>query len=144
MDNTGRIEEAEDRNYRDTVVQDKSIVAMGNYFTLKKVIHRLCDNGIGVVGTSRFRRGGWPPAELKDGITAESSQYNDFYWMIDSGKTLIARWKDNGMVFVVSTIHKIGKIIKRLRKRPRKSTENKKNVEKIWGDNLLLQYASQH
>jgi len=105
---------------------------MDNYFTMPKIIHKLREQGIGIVGTSRFRRN-FPPKDLKE-VSDEKSNFNDFYWMIDEGKTLLGRWKDNGMVFVTSTIHKVGNIIKRMRKKPRITANNKKHVKQIWGD----------
>ena len=112
----------------EAVLQDQFIVAMDNYFTMPKIIHKLREQGIGIVGTSRFRRN-FPPKDLKE-VSDEKSNFNDFYWMIDEGKTLLGRWKDNGMVFVTSTIHKVGNIIKRMRKKPRITANNKKHVKR--------------
>ena len=115
------------------VVQDKFIVTMDNYFTLPKVIAKLREKGIGVVGTSRFRKN-WPSKELKC-IDGEKVQFNDFFWMIDTHSTLVARWKDNGMVFLTSTVHQVGNTIERLRKKPRSTATNKNHVEAVWGNN---------
>ena len=41
---------------------------------------------------------------------------------------------DNGLVLMVTTVHKIGKIVKRNRKRPRKTMNNVKYVDKVWGN----------
>ena len=57
--------------------QDDFIIVMDNYFTLPKVILRLRQKGIGIVGTARFRVN-WPPTELK-GIDADEVNFNDFY-----------------------------------------------------------------
>ena len=57
-----------------------------------------------------------------------------FFLMIDENETLVARWKDNSMVFVASTVHRVGPVIKRMRKRPRLNATNKKHVLKVWGD----------
>ena len=57
-----------------------------------------------------------------------------FFWTIDDSGTLLARWMDNGMVFCVSTMHKAGKDIKRMRKRPRVTKNNRKHVSDIWGE----------
>ena len=43
---------------------EKFIVAMDNYFTMPKVVSKLCDLGIGVVGTVRPSKS-WPPVELR-------------------------------------------------------------------------------
>ena len=102
-------------------------LAMDNYFTMPKVISALRKKGIGVVGTSRFQVN-WPPNVLKN-IQQPDANFNDFYYCVDEYGTLIARWMDNGLVFVVSTLHHVGNIIKRARKRPRKTIKNKKHVD---------------
>ena len=104
---------------------------------MPKVIFRLCEMKIGIVGTSRFRRN-FPPQALRD-VNVGKADFNDFYWMIDENETLLGRWKDNGMVFVTSTIHRVGNTIKRLRKKPRLTTTNKKHVEKVWGENRAVE-----
>ena len=114
------------------IPQDKFIVTMDNYFALLGVISKLRKMNIGVVGTGRFRRN-WPPKSLKD-VNVDDADFNDFYWTVDENGTLLGRWMDNGMVFVTSTIHKVGKIIKRNRKKPRKTPKNAKHVDKVWGD----------
>lgn len=114
-------------------IQDVYIVAMDNYFTLPKVISKLHQLGIGVVGTSRFKQN-WPPVELKN-INGDDAQFNEFHWMVHENETLIARWKDNGMFFCVSTVHSVGNQVKRNRKHPRSTNKNKKHVKKVWGDN---------
>ena len=118
-------------------LQDEFIVAMDNYFTLPQVISSLRAKGIGVVGTSRFRRN-WPPQKMKE-IDGEMAKFNDFYWMIDDDGTLLARWKDNGMVFCVSTVHRIGNKVKRLRKKPRVTNKNKHHVSVIWGEKGVVE-----
>ena len=96
---------------------------MDNYFTLPKIIKKFIDVGIGVIGTARFRKG-WPPERLEE-ITKEESNFNDLYWTTDEFGSLVARWMDNGLVFMVSTVHRIGKEVKRIRKRPRVTSLNK-------------------
>ena len=110
------------------------VIAMDNYFTLPKVISKLREKGIGVVGTARYRGQTWPPKKLKE-VSKDDASFNDFYWMVDEFGTLLGRWMDNGMVFVVSTIHRVGKIVQRRRKRPRKTQNNKSHVNFIWGEN---------
>ena len=112
---------------------DEFCLAMDNYFTLPKVIKKLWDFGVGVVGTARFRSKAWPPKILKD-VSKEKARFNEFYYMIDEFGTLVARWMDNGMVFCVSTLHRPGNMIKWLWKRPRVTILNKHHVSKIWGD----------
>ncbi len=112
--------------------QQQFIVAMDNYFSLPKVIAKLREMGVGMVGTSRFKPN-WPPKPLKD-IDIDKSNFNEFYWLIDEHGTLVARWKDNGMVLCCSTIHRVGKTIERLRKKPRLTTTNSSHVKQVWGD----------
>ena len=109
-------------------------LAMDNYFTLPKVIAALREMGIGIVGTARYRGKVWPPNELKS-VNKESAKFNQFYWTVDEYGTLLARWMDNGMVFCCSTMHKAGNTIKRMRKRPRKTQNNRNHVDRIWGEN---------
>ena len=108
-------------------------LAMDNYFTLPKVMLALRKANIGCVGTARFRGKDWPPKVLKE-VKKEDANFNDFFWMIDDSGTLLARWMDNGMVFCVSTMHKAGKDIKRMKKRPRVTKNNRKHVSDIWGE----------
>ena len=76
-------------------------IAMDNYFTLPGVIKSLRDKSIGVVGTARFKKN-WPPKELKV-IEKSQAEFNDFFYTYDDFGTLVARWMDNGLVFLVST-----------------------------------------
>ena len=117
----------------DEEIQNTFIVAMDNYFTLPSVMSKLREMGIGCVGTSRFRRN-WPSPALTK-ISQEQANFNDFFWMIDEHNTLVGRWLDNGLVFVVSTVHKIGNYITRTRKRPRKTPKNERHVDIVWGKN---------
>eukprot|EP00957_Ditylum_brightwellii_P086011 6544020-Ditylum_brightwellii.AAC.1 len=41
---------------------------------------------------------------------------------------------DNGLVFCVSTLHKVEEIVGRLRKYPRTTVKNKQHGVKVWGD----------
>ena len=107
-------------------------IAMDNYFTLPPVIKKLRDKAIGVVGTARFKRN-WPPKELKM-IDIKDAEFNDFFYTYDENGTLIARWMDNRLVFLVSTIHQISNIVQRIRRRPRITKLNKNHVESIWGN----------
>ncbi len=116
----------------DTVenMSKKFIIAMDNYFTRPKVIAALSDMDVGVVGTSRFTKS-WPPTSLKK---IKDAHFNEFFYTIDEHGTLVARWMDNGMVFCVSTVHRIGQTIKSCRRKPRVTPKNKTHVDKIWGD----------
>ena len=92
-------------------------IAMDNFFTLPSVMKTLRDKGIGAVGTARFKQN-WPPKELKL-IDKSQAEFNDFFYTYDDFGTLVARWMDNGLVFLVSTIHRVNSIIERNRRRPR-------------------------
>ena len=118
--------------FDDEVLMDKFIIAMDNYFTIPSVIKYFRDIGIGIVGTSRFKRN-WPTQKLKK-VEQQKAQYNDFYYAVDQYGTLVARWMDNGLVFCVSTIHKPGKVVRRTRKKPRQTVKNQNHVRKIWGN----------
>eukprot|EP00957_Ditylum_brightwellii_P054813 4154072-Ditylum_brightwellii.AAC.1 len=96
---------------------------MDNYFTLPHVVSKLCEIGIGIVGNARYRGQNWPPKQLKE-INKDHAYFDDFYWMVDEHETLVGRWMDNGMVFVVSTIHQVGKKVQRTRKQPHKTQNN--------------------
>ena len=123
------------RNNDNTPCTEKQMttfcIAMNNYFTLPRVMKTLQDKNIGVVGTSRFKQN-WPPKELKV-IEKSQAEFNDFFYTYDDNGTLLARWMDNGLVFLVSTIHRIGSIIERGRRRPRITQNNRNHVSKVWG-----------
>ena len=112
-------------------------LAMDNYFTLPKILKILREKNIGVVGTSRFRQN-WPPKKLRE-VEQNSAQFNSFHHCIDEFGNLVARWMDNGLVLCVSTLHKVGEVIKRKRKRPRKTHKNKNHVDIIWKDNPVAE-----
>ena len=110
----------------------KYVIAMDNYFTLPKVMHMLRSYGIGCVGTARFRPG-WPGQNIKE-IDEKQLDFNELHWSVDALGTLLIRWMDNGLVFLVSTVHKVSQIVKRGRKRPRASVRNKSHVSRVWGN----------
>ena len=43
---------------------------------------------------------------------------------------------DNGLIFCVSTVHKVGSITQRTQKKPRKTIKNSKHVDKVWGEDM--------
>ena len=123
----------EDKFMFEEAIMKDICIAMDNYFTLPSVMPLLRSFGIGTFGTSRFKPN-WPTARLKE-IDKKDANFNTFYHHIDKHGTLVARWMDNGLVFVVSTIHRPGYVIKKVRKRPRKTILNKKHVDLVWGSN---------
>ena len=115
----------------DESIMDKFCLAMDNYFTVPTAIKKLRDENIGVVGTARFKRN-WPPKELKD-VNVENCNFNDFYYTYDDHGSLVARWMDNNMVFLVSTVHRVGQMVQRVCRRPRLTPTNKRHVRQVWG-----------
>eukprot|EP00957_Ditylum_brightwellii_P029687 2243788-Ditylum_brightwellii.AAC.1 len=85
---------------------------------------------IGVVGVSCHRKG-WPPKDLC-AVTQQESNFNNFYWCIDEYGTLLGRWLHNGMVFCISTVSKVGGMLKRARRRS-SIMVLKKNTQKMFG-----------
>eukprot|EP00957_Ditylum_brightwellii_P160756 12238550-Ditylum_brightwellii.AAC.1 len=110
------------------------VIAMDNYFTLSQVLSSLHDKDIGVVGAARYRGQNWPSKEFKN-VNKKDSLLNNFYWIVDEYGSLVGRWMDNGMVFVVTTIHKVGETVTRSRKCPRKIQNNRRHVDQVWGEN---------
>ena len=115
--------------FDEEVLMKKFVVAMDNYFTLPRVMKKLRELDVGVVGTARFKRS-WPPKQLKE-LTIDQVNFNEFHYCIDEHGTLLGRWMDNSLVFCVSTVHKIGNVIKQMRKRPRLNTANKRHVSNV-------------
>eukprot|EP00957_Ditylum_brightwellii_P025085 1898463-Ditylum_brightwellii.AAC.1 len=114
-------------------MMSKFIIAMGNYFTLPQAIASLHGKGISIVGTACYRGKTWPPKKLKD-VDKDKAAFNDFYWAANDHSNLVARWMDNRVVFVVSTVHKVGETVLQNRKHPCKTVNNKQHVGKIWGE----------
>jgi hypothetical protein len=72
---------------------------MDNFFTTERVIKMTREEGIGIVGTARNRRG-WPPTEYKN---IKDTRFNTWYvWHEDD--YAICRWVDNNVVNMVTTI----------------------------------------
>ena len=96
---------------------------MDNYFTLPKIMKKLRDINIGIVGTARVRVG-WPPKELSS-LEPKKCEFNEFYHTVDKYGSLISKWMFNGLVAMVSTVHKINNSIERDRRRPRVTSKIK-------------------
>eukprot|EP00957_Ditylum_brightwellii_P003109 236975-Ditylum_brightwellii.AAC.1 len=79
----------------------------------------------------------WPPKKLK-GVSQTNVDFYDFYWTVDDLGTPVACWMDNIMVFMVSTVHRMGEAVTRMSRRPRIMVKNKRNVAKIWGKQKKL------
>eukprot|EP00957_Ditylum_brightwellii_P071916 5466095-Ditylum_brightwellii.AAC.1 len=68
---------------------DAFCLAMDNYFTLPKVIAKLCKIDVGIVGTVWARRG-WLPKELSN-VTQQDTNFNVFFWTVDDFGTFVAQ-----------------------------------------------------
>ena len=107
----------------------KYVVGADNYFTYPEVLTKCREEGVAVVGTARARKG-WPPkpiAQVKD------TRFNTVYFMKTKDNYIIARWVDNNIVTMVSTMHDPMEAIKKTRRRPRTTTANKSHVNSVWG-----------
>eukprot|EP00957_Ditylum_brightwellii_P069175 5252956-Ditylum_brightwellii.AAC.1 len=111
---------------------DDFCLAMDNHFTLMKVIAKLCEIGVKIVGTLHARMG-WPLKELSN-VTQQDANSNDIFWTVGDFGTPVAWWMDNVLVLCVTTLHKVGEIVERLRKYPRATVKNKLHSAKVWGD----------
>ena len=107
------------------------LLVLDNYFTFSSVIKLLRELEVGVLGTARARRG-WPPEPLRSMV---SNNFNCMFHQIDAVGTRVFKWKDNGDVLFVSTIHSEDKSVPKQRKRPRKTIKNNKHVQDVWGLN---------
>eukprot|EP00957_Ditylum_brightwellii_P184787 14074599-Ditylum_brightwellii.AAC.1 len=91
----------------------------------------LRDYGIGAIRTGRFWSG-WPGKHVTE-IDPNEVTFNELFQSVDECGTLPLRWMDNGLVFMVSTVHKVVNIVFCLRKYPRVTDSNKKHVDDVWG-----------
>ena len=78
----------ESNKFDDDTPMDKFYLAMDSYFTLPKVIKRLRELSVGVVGTARARKN-LPSKELKL-ANKNDANFNDFYYCYDEHGTLLA------------------------------------------------------
>ena len=74
---------------------------------------------------------GWPPKPITDVV---DDRFNTVYVMKTKDNYLIARWVDNNVVTMVTTMHDPSPAIKKSRRRPRTTSTNKKHVDEVWGD----------
>eukprot|EP00957_Ditylum_brightwellii_P119640 9128235-Ditylum_brightwellii.AAC.1 len=63
-------------------------LVMDNYFTLPKVIAKLCKIGVGIVGTAYARRE-WPLKELSI-VTQQDANFSVFIWTVNDFSMLVA------------------------------------------------------
>ena len=81
------------------------VIAMDNYFTLPKVMAMLREFMIGVVGTARFRPG-WPGQNVKE-IDNTQINFNELFWSVDSFGTLLLKWMDYKLFFLITTVQNV-------------------------------------
>eukprot|EP00957_Ditylum_brightwellii_P043224 3275764-Ditylum_brightwellii.AAC.1 len=74
----------------------------------------------------------------------------DNYFMlhrcIEEYGALLERLLDNGIVFYISIVHKVGGMVERARRRPMILVLNKKHVKDVWGDtgNKRKKYSQEY
>ena len=81
------------------------MIAIDNYFTLSKVMEMLQEFIIGVIGNVRFLPW-WPGKNVKE-IDDTQINFNELFWSVDSFGTIILKCMDNGLVFLVATLHNV-------------------------------------
>lgn len=105
------------------------VIGMDNLITTRQVMTESRRLGIGVVGTARFQCG-WLPKEITQ-VTDE--RFNSLYLQKDENNYLIARWIDNNIVTMVTTVHTGTKTVLLPRRRPRQTETNKNLLQRLWG-----------
>lgn len=121
--------------FRDT---KKYLVAMDNYFTYPKILHRMRELCVACVGTARAKRG-WPPQEMR---TINDNRFNTLYSMNDEMGFRVFRWVDNNVVTMVSSFHDGDEPPPtRRRRRPRPTSTNRGHVQAVWGNEGVADIA---
>eukprot|EP00957_Ditylum_brightwellii_P051310 3890180-Ditylum_brightwellii.AAC.1 len=80
----------------------------------------------------------WPPPGLYN-AQSKNCDFNDFKYLIDEHRSLVAQWMDNALVLLVSTIHHTGKHVLVNRRRPYVTVKNKDHVLQDWGNNFKME-----
>ena len=86
---------------------------------------------IGVLGTARFRP--WWYGQNDKEIDDRQINFNEIFWSVDSSGTSLLRWMNNILFFLVTIVHNVMDVSKRLRMMPRVNQKNKTHMEKVWG-----------
>jgi hypothetical protein len=107
----------------------KYVLTMDNFFNQPVVIKAVRERNVGSIGTFRRQRS-WPPREYKRVVDPE---YNKVHLLDDKRNFLMMRWIDNGEVDMLTTVHDGYETVRRLRKRPRETQINSRNVRRVWG-----------
>jgi hypothetical protein len=110
------------------------IVGMDNYFTFPKVLAGMRRLNVGCIGTARYRSG-WPPTEMRQ---IEDPRFNTVYLMNDEKDFKIARWIDNNVVTMVSTVHTGEESVEKDRRKPRLTRTNRNHILPMWGLNAVI------
>jgi len=112
----------------------KYVCAMDNYFTYSRTMLGCRELGVAVVGTAKAKKG-WPPKRFKD---IKDKRFNTLYYLHDKDNYLIARWVDNSIVTMVSTMHDPTDKVLKARKKPRKTKTNKQHLQTVWGQQAVV------
>jgi len=60
--------------------------------------------------------------------------FNEGAWDLDDAGNLIFKWVDNAIVTVVTSVHTLGEVVVRSRRRPRVTVTNRNHIQAVWGD----------
>jgi hypothetical protein len=108
-------------------------IVMDNYFTWPKVMLALREIGVGAFGTARARKG-WPPSQMKK---VESEMFNTCHYLTDTYGARVFKWRDNGSVYFVSTVHASLETVEKGRKRPRSTLNTAAHIKEVWGEDYV-------
>lgn len=138
----------------------KMTIVMDNLFTTRAVVQSLRDKGIGILGTVR-KRNNYPSKQFKE-AGADLRDFNSGVWDLDESRNLVSfqflrpssltsqlfKWVDNNVVTIITSVHKLSDTgfafsfqllfltsVEKSRKRPRTTTTNLPNVQRVWGEN---------
>ena len=81
------------------------VIEMENYFILPKLMAMLQEFMRGVVGTVNLCLG-WRSKSFKE-IDDTQINFNKLFCSVDSFGTLLLKWMENGLVFLVTTFHNV-------------------------------------
>eukprot|EP00957_Ditylum_brightwellii_P028761 2172425-Ditylum_brightwellii.AAC.1 len=109
---------------------ERICLAVDKYFSLPQVINHLSEKGIGVVGTSRMRKGLSSPALRK--IQQKGCDFSKFRYLADDNGTLISQYMDNSLVLLVKIMHCVGKPVLVNRRQLHITVKIKRHIECAW------------
>ena len=68
------------------------------------------------------------------GIDQDKVDFDSFHYFINGFGTMCVCWMDSGLVFCVSIVREVGSKIKRNRKHPRMTMNNKNYTREVWSE----------